>query len=158
MIWVFIAAEKNATQNIQRRFFEAVSADDLEEVQTLTQLKDFNINMTDSMGNTGLHLAANQDQTKLAVFLIQKGASTTATNSAKLSPLDLAKSKEMREILGYVPAASWRNYEGFLLKKRKFLGYKEYYVLLRKGSILYYSSKLVEHFFFLTIFNDGQLN
>ena len=57
-----------------------------------------------------------------------------------MSALDLAKTKEMKEILGYVPYNN-RKYEGFLLKKRKFLGYKEYYVVLIKGNIIYYQNK-----------------
>ena len=57
-----------------------------------------------------------------------------------MSALDLAKTKEMKEILGYVPY-NYRKYEGVLLKKRKFLGYKEYYVVLLKGNIIYYQNK-----------------
>lgn len=42
---------------------------------------------------------------------------TVVKNQNNLTALDLAKSKEMKEILGYVPY-NWRKYEGILLKKR----------------------------------------
>ena len=86
----------------------------------------------DTFGNSALHLAANRNQCELAILLIQKGINTLTKNKHNLTALDLAKTNEMKEIIGYVPY-NWRKYEGFLLKKRKFLGYKEYYVVLNKG-------------------------
>jgi hypothetical protein len=65
---------------------------------------------------------------------------TMIKNKNKLTALDLARSKSMKEILGYMPY-NWRKYEGVLLKKRKFLGFKEYYVVLNKGTIIYYQNK-----------------
>lgn len=102
--------------------------------------KNLNLNCTDTFGNTALHLAANRNQREVAALLIQKGISTVTRNNNQLTALDLAKTKEMKEILGYAPV-NWRKYEGALLKKRRFLGYKEYYVVLNKGSIIYYSNK-----------------
>jgi hypothetical protein len=75
----------------------------------------------------------------LAVLLIQKGINTVSKNNNKLTALDLAKTKEMKEILGY--GYTSKKYEGALLKKRKFLGYKEYYIVLNKGYIIYYLNK-----------------
>ena len=71
---------------------------------------------------------------------MQKGINTTAKNNNNLTALDLAKTKEMKEIIGYVPYKLGK-YEGLLLKKRKFIGYKEYYVVLNKGSLIYYANK-----------------
>lgn len=95
----------------------------------------------DTFGNTALHIAANQNQTQAAILLIQKGINTLLKNNQNLTALDLAKTKDMKEIIGYVTSSNRRNYEGYLLKKRKFLGYKEYYVVLKNGSIYYYQSK-----------------
>ena len=88
-------------------------------------------------------MAANRNQSELVALLIQRGINTMVKNKIKLTALDLAKTKEMREILGYMPY-NWRKYEGVLLKKRKFLGFKEYYVVLNKGSIIYYQNKLID--------------
>lgn len=108
-----------------------------------TQLKNksFNINCTDTFGNTALHLASNRNQRELATLLLQRGINTLIRNNNKLTALDLAKTNEMKDILGYVPVNTSRKYEGALLKKRRFLGYKEYYVVLNKGCIIYYSNK-----------------
>ncbi len=101
--------------------------------------KNFDINSTDTFGNTALHIASNRNQCELAALLIQKGVNTLIKNKKKLTALDLAKTKAMKDILGYMPF--WRKYEGVLLKKRKFLGFKEYYVFLNKGSIIYYQNR-----------------
>jgi hypothetical protein len=87
-----------------------------------------------------LHLASNRDQREIAVLLIQKGINTLIKNNNQLTALDLANNKEMKEVLGYVPYKLGK-YEGVLLKKRKFIGYKEYFVVLHKGSLIYYLSK-----------------
>ena len=94
----------------------------------------------DTFGNTALHIASNRNHCEVAALLIQRGIDTVVKNQSKLTALDMAKTKEMKEILGYMPY-SWRKYEGVLLKKRKFLGFKEYYVVLNKGSIIYYLNK-----------------
>jgi hypothetical protein len=67
---------------------------------------------------------SNRNSCELAVLLIQKGINTLIKNQNHLTALDLAKSKEMKEILGYVPY-NWRKYEGILLKKRSMRIYKE---------------------------------
>ena len=74
----------------------------------------------DTFGNTALHIAANQNQTQAAILLIQKGINTLLKNNQNLTALDLAKTKDMKEIIGYVTSSNRRNYEGYLLKKRKF--------------------------------------
>ena len=102
--------------------------------------KKCDLDCVDTFGNTALHLAANRNQCELAILLTQKGINTLIKNKHNLTALDLAKTNEMKEIIGYVPY-NWRKYEGFLLKKRKFLGYKEYYVVLNKGCIIYYQNK-----------------
>ena len=137
---LILAAEKTENFNVQQQFFEAVSNNDLDAVNRLTKNKNFDINCTDTFGNTALHLASNRNQCELAILLIQKGINTIIKNQNQLTALDFSKTKEMKEIIGYVPY-NWRKYEGFLLKKRKFLGYKEYYVVLNKGSIIYYSNR-----------------
>jgi hypothetical protein len=85
-------------------------------------------------------LAANRNHCEVAILLMQKGINTMAKNNNQLTALDLAKTKEMKEIVGYMPYKLGK-YEGVLLKKRRFIGYKEYFVVLNKGSIIYYSNK-----------------
>ena len=80
--------------------------------------KKIDINCTDTFGNTALHIAANRNQREAAILLMQKGVNTLAKNSNQLAALDLAKSKEMKEIIGYMPYKLGK-YEGVLLKKRR---------------------------------------
>jgi hypothetical protein len=117
-----------------------VTANDIESINRLLKEKKFDINCTDTFGNTALHLASNRNHCECAILLMQKGINTMAKNNNQLSALDLAKTKEMREIVGYMPYKLGK-YEGVLLKKRRFIGYKEYFVVLNKGSIIYYSNK-----------------
>jgi ankyrin repeat protein len=112
----------------------------------LNHKKNFNINCTDTFGNTGLHLASIQNQYQAAVLLIQKGINTVIKNKKLATPLDLAKTDEMKEILGFLPNtnsanANGQDFEGILYKKIRFFGFKEYFVVLNKGSIIYYSNR-----------------
>ncbi|CAF0709040.1 unnamed protein product [Brachionus calyciflorus] len=135
------AAEKTENYNLQKQFFEAVIENDLDLINKLLVNKNFDLNCTDTFGNTALHIASNKNRCEIAILLIEKGISTIVQNQQKLTALDLAKTKEMKEIIGYVPY-NHRKYQGFLLKKRKFLGYKEYFVVLNKGYIIYYSNEI----------------
>lgn len=77
-----------------------------------------------------------------AILLLERGINTLIKNNNNLTALDLAKTKEMKEIIGYAPHSHCR-YQGPLLKKRKFLGFKEYFVVLNKGYLIYYSNEYV---------------
>lgn len=110
------------------------------------------INCSDTFGNTGLHIASSRNQCEAAVFLIERGINTVLKNNNNLTALDLAKSREMKEIIGFAPRNHCK-YQGLLLKKRKFLGFKEYFVVLNKGYIIYYSNELV-FVFFLHLHSD----
>jgi ankyrin repeat protein len=87
-----------------------------------------------------LHVIANRNQYELAAYLIEKGINTMIKNHQKLCALDLCKSKEMREVMGYRPS-SWSTYENYVLRKNKFFGLTKYYVILKKGSIIYYETE-----------------
>jgi ankyrin repeat protein len=108
---------------------------------------DFDINSTDSFGNTALHVASNRNLCGMATYLIKNGINTKLKNKIKLCPLDLCKSREMKEILGYMPT-SWHTYSDFLYKRSKFFGFKKFYVLLNKGSINFYIKKYDGLYFF----------
>lgn len=123
-----------------KNFFAAVISNNLERVSEYFKDKNFNLNCTDQYGNTALHIAANRNQCELAILLIEKGISSVLKNNNQLTALDLAKSKQMREIIGFAPH-NLLKYEGFLYKKRKFFGYKEYYVVLNRGYLNYYLNK-----------------
>lgn len=156
------AAEKTENHNLQKQFFEAVTHNELNSINKLVSYlqskkklnkliyikkkrlklknKSFDINCLDTFGNTALHLASNRNQCEVAAVLMQEGIDTVIKNQNRLTAIDLAKTSKMKEILGYMPF-TWRKYEGALMKKRKFLGFKEYYVVLNKGSIIYYQNK-----------------
>ncbi|PCI73920.1 hypothetical protein COB28_02750 [Candidatus Dependentiae bacterium] len=54
-----------------------------------------NLNLKDFNGNTALHLAVLTNQFSLITFLLKHGASSTMVNKAGLTPLNIAKQKNI---------------------------------------------------------------
>ena len=84
-----------------------------------------------------MHVVANRNQCELAAYLVEKGIDTMIKNGQCLRALDLAKTKEMKEILGF----RMSTYENYVLRKYKFFGFTKYYAVLKKGSIIYYETE-----------------
>ena len=57
-------------------------------------------------GATALHLAAWKGYTPIALYLIGKGASTTAMSKEGMTPLDIAIMRENREIMEAIEKAT----------------------------------------------------
>ena len=57
------------------------------------------MNARDHEGNTALHFAAEAGKGKVCQLLIQFGASPGQTNSNKKTPMDMASSDYIREII-----------------------------------------------------------
>ena len=108
----------------------------------MTSESDLDINCVDTFGNTVLHVIANRNQYELAAYLVEKGINTMIKNDQQLCALDLCKSKEMREVMGYRPS-SWSIYENYVLRRYKFFGFTKYYAILKKGSIIYYENEYI---------------
>uniref|UniRef100_A0A2A4JSN3 PH domain-containing protein n=1 Tax=Heliothis virescens TaxID=7102 RepID=A0A2A4JSN3_HELVI len=117
--------------------------DDIQEL--LSSPNPPNINCVDAQGNTCLHCAAYRGHTRLAVLLLQNGVDTTLKNNSGQLAIDLAKDAEMREVLSVRPVQRLQRtaarFEGPLLKRSRFLGWRPVWAVLQRGVLLYYGSR-----------------
>lgn len=74
----------------QQALFQAIGAGRLTLVATLLD-RGVRVNCTDEDGRTGLHVAAEKDQAKVAALLISKGADTKAKDKEGKTAADTAK-------------------------------------------------------------------
>ena len=83
-------AEQERQAQAERRLFEASSEGDAEAVLDLIINQGTRVNISDSNGNTPLHLAAYQRHTETAKALLSAGAYTEARAVAGITPLHAA--------------------------------------------------------------------
>ena len=83
-------AEQERQAQAERRLFEASSEGDAEAVLDLIINQGTRVNISDSNGNTPLHLAAYQGHTETAKALLSAGAYTEARAVAGITPLHAA--------------------------------------------------------------------
>ncbi|GFO44814.1 oxysterol-binding protein-related protein 1-like [Plakobranchus ocellatus] len=111
----------------------------------LSESKSLNINCEDHHGNTALHLAAMRDHGAVAVILLQHGINTQHRNHAGLTAYDLAQSDRMKQVLAVQPIKALytqpQRFEGFLLKKSRFVGFKQMWVVLERGVLSYFLNR-----------------
>lgn len=117
--------------------------DDIQEL--LSSPNPPNINCVDAQGNTCLHCAAYRGHTRLAVLLLQNGVDTTLRNNSGQLAIDMAKDTEMREVLSVRPVQRLQRtaarFEGPLLKRSRFLGWRPVWAVVQRGVLLYYGSR-----------------
>lgn len=81
------------------------------------------VNCVDAVGNTALHAAAFRDFPAVAVTLLQCGADPNRKNRRGLTPIDLARSEQMKRVLKVRPIQEIKDsvvrFEGALLRVRK---------------------------------------
>lgn len=117
--------------------------DDINEL--LSSPNPPNINCMDIQGNTCLHCAAYRGHARLAVLLLQNGIDTTLRNFSGHLAIDLAKDNDMREVLSVRPVQKLQRtatrFEGPLLKRSRFLGWRPVWAVLQRGVLIYYGSR-----------------
>ncbi|XP_013133313.1 PREDICTED: oxysterol-binding protein-related protein 1-like [Papilio polytes] len=140
------AAQRAERVDKERRLLTAAKDGRVEEVQALLSgVSPPNINSVDSQGNSGLHCAAYRGQARVAVLLLQNGIDTTLRNNTGQLAIDLAKDDEMREVLSVRPVQKLQRtaarFEGPLLKKSRFLGWRPVWAVLQRGVLMYYGCR-----------------
>ncbi|CAH2050872.1 unnamed protein product, partial [Iphiclides podalirius] len=140
------AAQRAERLDRERRLLSAAREGHLEDVQALLSgSSPPNINCVDAQGNTCLHCAAYRGHARVAVLLLQNGIDTTLRNHSGQLAMDLAKDNEMREVLSVRPVQKLQRtaarFEGPLLKKSRFLGWRPVWAVLQRGVLIYYGSR-----------------
>ncbi|XP_045541314.1 oxysterol-binding protein-related protein 1 [Papilio machaon] len=140
------AAQKSERVDKERQLLTAAKDGRVEDVQALLSgVSPPNINCVDSQGNSGLHCAAYRGQARVAVLLLQNGIDTTLRNNTGQLAIDLAKDDDMREVLSVRPVQKLQRtaarFEGPLLKKSRFLGWRPVWAVLQRGVLMYYGSR-----------------
>ena len=82
----------------EERLFRAVKAGDVDKVKALVKSYRRAVNARDRRDNTPLHWAAKKGWSDILGVLIEAKADVNAVNSAKRTPLDVAR-EEVKELL-----------------------------------------------------------
>ncbi|XP_023951893.1 oxysterol-binding protein-related protein 1 isoform X1 [Bicyclus anynana] len=130
----------------ERKLLTAAREGRVDEVQELLSSSNpTSINCVDAQGNTCLHCAAYRGHARVAVLLLQNGIDTTLRNNSGQLAIDLAKDNEMRDVLSVRPVQRLQRtaarFEGPLLKRSRFLGWRPIWGVLQRGVLLYYGSR-----------------
>lgn len=140
------AAERSERHERERILLTAAKEGRIDDIQEmLSSPNSPSINCVDAQGNTCLHCAAYRGHTRLAILLLQNGVDTTLRNNSGQLAIDMAKDTEMREVLSVRPVQRLQRtaarFEGPLLKRSRFLGWRAVWAVLQRGVLLYYGSR-----------------
>nr|XP_034832356.1 oxysterol-binding protein-related protein 1-like [Maniola hyperantus] len=130
----------------ERKLLTAAREGRVDEVQELLSSSNPpSINCVDGQGNTCLHCTAYRGHARVAVLFLQNGIDTTLRNNGGQLAIDLAKDNEMREVLNVRPVQRLQRtalrFEGPLMKRSRFLGWRPIWGVLQRGVFLYYGSR-----------------
>lgn len=124
------------------------------DVPTGNQSSEANLDLrfiTDDRGNTPLHLAALRGHKAMCVLLLEKGLEPRVKNHRGQTAIDVATFQIRQLLLNVKPSDtqiiriakqhSVRRYEGQLMKKVRFLGWKPIYAVLENGVFLIFNNR-----------------
>ncbi|XP_023244385.1 oxysterol-binding protein-related protein 1-like [Centruroides sculpturatus] len=140
------AVEKVDLQKREEKFLNAAREGDLATIKECLQgTHSPNINCTDFLGNTALHCAAYRGQKEAAVLLLQNGIDSTIRNTHGQLAIDLSKNEGMRQLLSLQPTRQMKKtalrFEGMLMRKNRFLGWRAVWTVLERGVLSFFSSR-----------------
>ncbi|BFZ20950.1 hypothetical protein BsWGS_23989 [Bradybaena similaris] len=140
------AAESTASLRMESEFLEAAATGESEMLsQLLNQSRSLKINTQDAYGNSALHLAALRGHGPAAVLLLQHGIDTNLRNKSGQLAWDVAQSARMKQVLELQPIreiySQPQRFEGPLLKKSRFVGFKQLWVVLDRGVLSYFQNR-----------------
>ncbi|KAF4527966.1 hypothetical protein B566_EDAN014958 [Ephemera danica] len=143
---LLLAAEQTDTRRREERLLAAAREGDLETIcQMLKEDHPPNINCVDSQGNSCLHCAAYRGHKEVAVLLLQNGIDTKIKNHRGQFAVDLAKDSQTQQVLSVQPIRrllkSAARFEGMLLKRSRFLGWKPVWAVLERGVLAYFPTR-----------------
>ncbi|XP_064409679.1 oxysterol-binding protein-related protein 1 isoform X3 [Latimeria chalumnae] len=141
------AAERTQERKLEEELLSAAREGETSKLtELLNRSKPPNINCTDQLGNTPLHCAAYRGQKQCALKLLKSGADTNIKNRNDQTPIHLAQSFEMKQILGCSSgrgmSKTLQRFEGFLWKSSRFFGWKLYWVVLEHGVLSWYHKQI----------------
>nr|XP_033789752.1 oxysterol-binding protein-related protein 1 isoform X3 [Geotrypetes seraphini] len=140
------AAERTRERKFEEILLGAAREGEISKLtEMLKKTKPPDINCTDQMGNTPLHCAAYRDQKQCALKLLKSGANTNMKNKNNQTPLDLAQSIDMKQILrGNISRninKCLQRFEGPLRKSSRFFGWKLCWVVLDHGVLSWFQKQ-----------------
>ncbi|XP_078664860.1 oxysterol-binding protein-related protein 1-like isoform X2 [Branchiostoma floridae x Branchiostoma belcheri] len=140
------AAENSQQLQVEAQLLSAAREGHLDRLaDLLTGPRAVNINCTDISGNTPLHCAAYRNQKEAAVMLLQHGADPALRNSGDQTALDLVRTAQMRQLLDVKPIKDIQKhvqrFEGLLLRRSRFLGWRSCWVVLERGVLSYFKKR-----------------
>nr|XP_024214050.1 oxysterol-binding protein-related protein 1-like [Halyomorpha halys] len=139
------AAERTDLRRKEEALLSAARNGDLTAINTIKWERPPNINCTDSMGNTALHCASYRGHKEAAVLLLQNGINSTIRNNRGQTATDLAKDSQMSQVLCVRPVRQLQKtvtrFEGQLLKRSRFLGWKPAWAVLERGVLTYFTTR-----------------
>eukprot|EP00794_Sanderia_malayensis_P011998 gene11998-13236_t len=135
---LILAAEKSEKLHRNEQLLSAAREGDKVKVNNLlSSTTPPSMNCQDLMGNTPLHCAAYRGHKEVAVLLLQNGIDSTIKNNRGLTAVELAREDKMRRLLDVQPLQvvqkTVQRFEGYLLKRTRFLGWKKVWVVLERG-------------------------
>ncbi|GLH04037.1 Poly [ADP-ribose] polymerase tankyrase [Gryllus bimaculatus] len=143
---LLLAAEKTEARHKEEELLAAAREGDLEIMNKL--LKDEHppsINCVDAQGNSCLHCAAYRGHKEVAVLLLQNGIDPNIQNTRGQTAVDLARDAQMQQVLCVRPVRqlqkSATRFEGQLLKRSRFLGWKPIWAVLERGVLTYFNNR-----------------
>ncbi|RZF34644.1 hypothetical protein LSTR_LSTR012726 [Laodelphax striatellus] len=143
LLW---AAERTDMRKREERLLAAARDGQLDVLKNL--LKDErapSINCVDNQGNSCLHCAAYRGHKEAAILLLQNGIDTTIKNVRGQTALQLARDTQMEQVLAVQPVRHLQKtatrFEGQLLKRSRFLGWKPVWTVLERGVLTYFNSR-----------------
>ncbi|XP_022083401.1 oxysterol-binding protein-related protein 1-like [Acanthaster planci] len=142
---MLIATEQAQRLKLEQQLLAASAEGLLDHVQSLLfGPRPPNINCIDVTGNTPLHCASYRDQRDVAMLLLQHGANARLPNKKGHTPIDLAQSQHMKQLLNIKPVKvvhSVDKIEGSLLRSKFTRGLRKYWVVLDRGILTYYRKR-----------------
>lgn len=140
------AAETTEMLQKENRLLSYAREGNIENLnQLLKDVNPPNINCVDGQGNSSLHCAAYRGHKEVAILLLQNGVDTMIRNQRGQLALDLARDAQTLQVLSVKAARKVQKtatrFEGPLLRRSRFLGWKPVWAVLERGVLNYYSSR-----------------
>ncbi|CAG2167979.1 unnamed protein product [Oppiella nova] len=150
---ILLAAEEADVKRREERYLSAARNGDVDTMRALLADTNspLNVNCQDVSGNTALHCAAYRGQKEVAVFLLKQGIDVTIKNNRGQLAAALAPNVQIKQLLHEVQPISAQlaglktkavmRFEGPLLKKGRFLGWRLIWAVLERGVFSFFGRR-----------------
>ncbi|XP_054157908.1 oxysterol-binding protein-related protein 1-like [Oppia nitens] len=150
---ILLAAEEADVKRREERFLSAARNGDIDTMRSLLAdtSKPLDINCKDLSGNTALHCSAYRAQKEVAVFLLKHGIDVAVKNNRGQLASALAPNVQIKQLLHEVQPLNAQlaalkpksvgRFEGPLLKKGRFLGWRLIWAVLERGVFSFFARR-----------------